>query len=188
MSEQPVKSFWDQLKKRKVIRVAIAYIVVGWIVMQVGEVTFEALTLPPWALTLLVVIVLLGFPLALVLSWAYEVTPDGVRKDSAGEVQLAKIESDDLQDATPSIAVLPFDDMSERGDQGYFCEGIAEEILNALCKVPNLHVASRVSAFQFGGKRADVTEIGNRLKVQSVLEGSVRKSGDQLRTLPSRTD
>jgi adenylate cyclase len=181
MSEQPIKSFWDQLKKRKVIRVGIAYVIVGWIVMQVGEVTFEALTLPPLALTLLVVIILLGLPIALVLAWAYEVTPEGVRKDSAGEVKLAEIELNDLQDATPSIAVLPFDDMSKQGDQGYFCEGIAEEILNALCKVPNLHVASRVSAFQFGGKRADVTEIGKRLKVQSVLEGSVRKSGNQLR-------
>ena len=181
MSEQPIKSFWDQLKKRKVIRVGIAYVIVGWIVMQVGEVTFEALTLPSWALTLLVVSVLLGLPIALVLAWAYEVTPEGVRKDSAGEVKLAEIELDDLQDATPSIAVLPFDDMSEQGDQGYFCEGIAEEILNALCKVPNLQVASRVSAFHFGGKGIDVTEIGKRLKVQSVLEGSVRKSGKQLR-------
>jgi adenylate cyclase len=181
MSEQPIKSFWDQLKKRKVIRVGIAYVIVGWIVMQVGEVTFEALTLPSWALTLLVVGVLLGLPIALVLAWAYEVTPEGVRKDSAGEVKLAEIELDDLQDATPSIAVLPFDDMSEQGDQGYFCEGIAEEILNALCKVPNLQVASRVSAFHFGGKGIDVTEIGKRLKVQSVLEGSVRKSGQQLR-------
>jgi len=99
MSEQPIKSFWDQLKKRKVIRVGIAYVIVGWIVMQVGEVTFEALTLPSWALTLLVVSVLLGLPIALVLAWAYEVTPEGVRKDSAGEVKLAEIELDDLQDA-----------------------------------------------------------------------------------------
>ena len=183
MSEQPVKSFWGQLKKRKVIRVGIAYVIVGWIMMQVGEVTFEALTLPPWALTLLVVTVLLGFPIALVLAWAYEVTPEGVRKDSAGTVKtpVAEIELDDLDDASPSIAVLPFDDMSEQGDQGYFCEGIAEEILNALCKVPNLRVASRVSSFQFGGKRIDVTEIGSKLKVRSVLEGSLRKSGDQLR-------
>ena len=120
MSEQPVKSFWGQLKKRKVIRVGIAYVIVGWIMMQVGEVTFEALTLPPWALTLLVVTVLLGFPIALVLAWAYEVTPEGVRKDSAGTVKtpVAEIELDDLHDATPSIAVLPFDDMSEQGDQG----------------------------------------------------------------------
>ena len=88
---------------------------------------------------------------------------------------------DDYQDGAPSIAVLPFDDMSPKGDQAYFCEGIAEEILNALCKVANLRVASRVAAFQFGGKRADVREIGKKLKVQVVLEGSVRKSGDNLR-------
>ncbi len=84
MNSRPVKSFFQQLKDRKVIRVGIAYIVVGWIMMQVGEVTFEALTLPSWALTLLVVIVLLGFPIALVLAWALEVTPEGIKKDSAG--------------------------------------------------------------------------------------------------------
>ena len=85
MDEQPGKSFLGQLKQRKVFRVAVAYAVVGWIMMQVGEVTFEALGLPPWALTLLLVTVLLGFPIALVLAWIFEVTPDGVQKDSAGE-------------------------------------------------------------------------------------------------------
>lgn len=158
----------------------MAYIIVGWIIMQVGEVVFAGLAVPPWALTLLIVIILLGFPLALVLSWAYEVTPQGVRKDSAGNIEsTTKVE--DYQEGAPSIAVLPFDDMSEKGNQAYFCEGIAEEILNALCKVANLRVASRVAAFQFGGKRVDIREIGKKLKVQTVLEGSVRKAGDKLR-------
>jgi hypothetical protein len=85
MNEKSGKSFWNQLKKRKVIRVGIAYIVVGWILMQIGEVTFEALGLPAWSLTLLIVLVLLGFPIALVLAWAFEVTPEGIRKDSAGQ-------------------------------------------------------------------------------------------------------
>jgi len=182
MTEKPVKSFLKQLKDRKVIRVGIAYILVGWVMMQVGEVTFEALNLPPWTLTLLIVIVLLGFPIALVLAWAFEVTPEGVRKDSAGRVSEAAEESPpELDRSAPSIAVLPFADMSEHGDQAYFCEGIAEEILNALCKVANLRVASRVTAFSFTGKNADVAEIGRKLKVQTVLEGSVRKSGDHLR-------
>lgn len=174
------RDFWSQLKKRKVVRVMLTYIIVGWIVMQVGELVFEGLAVPPWALTLLVVIILLGFPLALVLSWAYEVTPQGVRRDSTGNIEsTTKVE--DYQEGAPSIAVLPFDDMSEKGNQAYFCEGMAEEILNALCKVANLRVASRVAAFQFGGKRADIREIGKKLKVQTVLEGSVRKSGDKLR-------
>jgi TolB-like protein/Flp pilus assembly protein TadD len=181
MNEKPGKSFWQQLKERKVIRVGIVYVVVGWIMMQVGEVTFEALTLPPWALTLLIVIVMLGFPIALALAWAFEVTPEGIRKDSVGLAAEADDGPPKLDQAAPSIAVLPFDDMSERGDQGYFCEGIAEEILNALCKVANLRVAARVTSFRFGGKNADVREIGRKLKVQTVLEGSVRKSGDQLR-------
>jgi TolB-like protein/Flp pilus assembly protein TadD len=180
MNTKPEKGFLSQLKERKVIRVGIVYIVVGWIVIQVGEVTFEALILPPWTLTLLIVSVLLGFPIALVLAWAYEHTPEGIQKDSAGIEGVAPEEAY-LDTAAPSIAVLPFDDMSEHGDQGYFCEGIAEEILNALCKVAKLRVASRVTAFQFGGKSADVEEIGKKLKVQTVLEGSVRKSGDKLR-------
>ena len=180
MSNKYVKDLWSQLKKRKVVRVAIAYIVVGWIVMQVGEVVFEGLGVPPWSLSLLIALVLLGFPVALVLSWAYEVTPQGIRKDSAGDIE-ATIEVEDYQDGAPSIAVLPFDDMSEKGNQVYFCEGIAEEILNALCKVANLRVASRVAAFQFGGKHVSIKEIGRRLRVQTVLEGSVRKSGDDLR-------
>jgi TolB-like protein/Flp pilus assembly protein TadD len=181
MNEKSKKSFFTQLRERKVIRVAIAYVIVGWIMMQVGEVTFEALGLPAWALTLLIVIVLLGFPIALVLAWAFEVTPQGLRKDPTAARAAAEEVPPVLDRAAPSIAVLPFDDMSEHGDQAYFCEGIAEEILNALCKVANLRVASRITAFRFGGKIADVQEIGRRLKVQTVLEGSVRKSGDRLR-------
>ena len=180
MSASAAKNFFKQLKDRKVIRVGLGYIVVGWIMMQVGEVTFEALSLPAWALTFLIVIVLLGFPIALVLAWAFEVTPDGIRKDSAA-IQPAAESPPELDRSAPSIAVLPFDDMSEHGDQVYFCEGIAEEIMNALCKVANLRVASRVTAFCFGGHSADVREIGRKLKVQTVLEGSVRKSGDRLR-------
>ena len=183
MNKDSFRNFLQQLRKRKVIRVGIAYIVVGWLMMQIGEVTFEALGLPAWALTLLIVLVLLGFPIALVLAWAFEVTPEGIRKDSAGQVaeEPEKDAPPELDRAAPSIAVLPFVDMSELGDQGYFCEGIAEEILNALCRVANLRVASRMTAFRFGGKGADVREVGCRLKVQTVLEGSVRKSGDRLR-------
>jgi len=185
MSASPPKGFFAQLRQRKVIRVGIAYVIVAWVLMQVGEVTFEALGLPPWALTLLIVFLLLGFPLALVLAWAYEITPQGIRRDSAGQVSSADpattAEPPALDRSAPSIAVLPFDDMSEQGDQGYFCEGIAEEILNALCKVANLRVAARVTSFRFGGKDVDLREIGRRLQVQTVLEGSVRKAGDRLR-------
>lgn len=180
MSEVQSKGFWSQLKERKVIRVAIAYVLVGWVMMQIGEVSFEALGLPAWTLSLLIVLVLLGFPLALILAWAYELTPQGIRKDPAGNIE-AVTDVEDYLAGAPSIAVLPFDDMSPKGNQAYFCEGMAEEILNALCKIANLRVASRVAAFQFGAKRADIHEIGKKLKVQTVLEGSVRKAGDNLR-------
>jgi adenylate cyclase len=180
MSELRTRGLWKQLKKRKVVRIALAYIIVGWIVMQVGEVVFDGLGVPPWSLTLLIVFILLGFPIALILAWAYEVTPQGIRKDSAGDIE-SLTELEDYQDGAPSIAVLPFDDLSEKGNQVYFCEGMAEEILNALCKVANLRVASRVAAFQFSSKELDIKEIGRKLRVQAVLEGSVRKSGDNLR-------
>ncbi len=180
MRELRVKSLWDQLKKRKVVRVALVYIVVGWVVMQVGEVVFEGLGLPPWSLTLLIILILLGLPIALVLAWAYEVTPNGIRKDSTSSIE-STTEFEAYPDGAPSIAVLPFDDMSEKRNQAYFCEGMAEEILNALCKVANLRVASRAAAFQFVAKNADIKEIGRKLKVQAVLEGSVRKSGNHLR-------
>lgn len=180
MSESRATGLWNQLKKRKVVRVALAYIIVGWVVMQVGEVAFEGLAMPPWSLTLLIVFILLGFPIALILAWAYEVTPQGIRKDSGGDIETLT-EVEDFQDGAPSVAVLPFDDLSEKGNQAYFCEGMAEEILNALCKVANLRVASRVAAFQFDSKKMDLKEIGRKLRVQAVLEGSVRKSGDNLR-------
>lgn len=170
MNQPQKKGFLEEIKERKVVRVGLVYILVGWIVIQIGEVTFEALILPEWSLALLIVTVFLGFPIALVLAWAHD-----------GGSAAGAIPAGGLEDAAPSIAVLPFTDLSEHGDQGYFCEGIAEEILNALCKIPNLRVVSRVTAFRFGSKSADVGEIGEKLNVRTVLEGSVRKSGDKLR-------
>jgi adenylate cyclase len=180
----------SQLKDRKVLRVAIAYMVVAWIVMQVGEVTFEALQLPEWALTMLICFSLLGFPIVLVLAWAYEITPGGIVRDIDGNLDYVGINSahreavatTSIIEMEPSIAVLPFEDMSYKKDQNYFCEGIAEEILCALNEVHGLHVAARVASFQFGSKSADILEIGRLLNVSVVLEGSVRKAGDRIRT------
>jgi len=181
MADKDNKSLLGQFYRRKVMRVGLAYVIVGWMMMQVGEVTFEALGLPPWALTLLIVIVCLGFPIALVLAWAYEVTPEGIIKDPSDSPLPGMQSGNSMISAAPSVAVLPFDDMSEHGDQAYFCEGIAEEILNFLCKVPGLRVVSRVAAFRFSGKHADISEIAKQLKVQTVLEGSVRQFGEHLR-------
>jgi TolB-like protein/Flp pilus assembly protein TadD len=177
--ENSFTSFVTQLKNRKVIRVAITYIVVAFVVMQVGDASFEALQVPDWVHSVVVVFLLLGFPIALVLAWAYELTPEGIRRERV-DVD-PDTDTAAAIDPSPSIAVLPFDDMSQTQDQTYFCEGIAEEILNALCKIENLRVASRVASFRFGSKGADIEEIGQRLKVNTVLEGSVRKSGDRVR-------
>ena len=180
----------NELKERKVLRVALAYIVVTWIVVQVGEATFEALRLPEWSLTLLVIFSLLGFPIVLVFAWAYEITPDGVVEDTdcnpgsrfgAKKSRYGRARMNG-ENTPPSIAVLPFEDMSIDQDQSYFCEGIAEQILYALDAVDGLSVAARVASFQFGGKSADILEIGEKLNVSVILEGSVRKSGSQIRT------
>jgi TolB-like protein/Tfp pilus assembly protein PilF len=182
-------SLLNELKERKVLRVAIAYVVVAWIVMQVGEVTFVALKLPPWSQSLLVIFSLLGFPIALVMAWAYEITPDGIVEDHDGNPASHAAsgrsrydrEKANADSSLASIAVLPFEDMSFDQDQTYFCEGVAEEILCALCEVDGLHVAARVASFQFGGKSADILEIGRKLNVSVVLEGSVRKSEEKIR-------
>jgi TolB-like protein/tetratricopeptide (TPR) repeat protein len=181
MAGKSKKSLLGQFYQRKVMRVGLAYILVGWLLMQIGEVTFEALTLPPWALSFLIAVIVLGFPIALILAWAFEVTPEGIVKDPADTADEPNSGNAGLDFTTPSVAVLPFDDMSEHGDQSYFCEGIAEEILNSLCKVAGLRVASRVASFRFGGKRADISEIARKLKVQTVLEGSVRQFGEHIR-------
>lgn len=182
-----MRSFVGELKRRKVLRAAVAYGVVAWATMQGGQLIFDALRMPSWSITLLVVFAMLGFPLALVLAWAYELKPDGLHRERPAEaVSAAREKPPAARPATVrerglSIAVLPFDDMSEKQDQAYFCEGIAEEILNALCTVEDLRVASRMSTFHFGAKSADIQEVGRKLHVDAVLEGSVRKSGDHMR-------
>src|SRR5210317_1229373 len=146
MAGKSKKSLLGQFYQRKVMRVGLAYILVGWLLMQIGEVTFEALTLPDWALSFLIAIIVLGFPIALILAWAFEVTPEGIVKDPTDTADEANPGHEGFNSTAPSVAVLPFDDMSEHGDQSYFCEGIAEEILNSLCKVAGLRVASRVAS------------------------------------------
>lgn len=164
-----------ELKRRRVYPVIGAYAVVGWVILQIGEVIFEPLGLPGWAMTLLIAVVILGFPAALVLAWIFDITSSGISRDR--RPLLHTLSGDKL----PSIAVLPFIDMSPKKDQGYFCDGVAEEILNALTKIPNLRVVARSSSFQFGGRAGDARDIGKALDVKAILEGSVRKSDGHLR-------
>ncbi len=195
--------FATELRRRKVVKVALAYALVAWVLIQVAETTFEPLRLPEWSVTLVVMLAILGFPLALVLAWIFEVTPGGVRVDpgpGSGEETPwpaiapaqpgladeqaspdASLAADSHMPASPSVAVLSFADLSPDQDQDYFCRGLAEEISGALARIPGLRVASRVSAGQFRHGGADVAEIGRRLNVSTVVEGSVRKAGDRLR-------
>jgi TolB-like protein/Flp pilus assembly protein TadD len=165
----------NELKRREVYPVIVAYAIVGWLLLQIGEVTFEPLGVPEWAMPTLIVLVVAGFPVALVLAWMYDITPQGVRRDRIPSLER------DADDDSPSIAVLPFLDLSPVQDQQYFCEGVAEEILNALTRIRDLHVAARSSSFQFSPQAGDVRAIGRKLGVKTILEGSVRKSGRTLR-------
>ncbi|MDH3578038.1 MAG: tetratricopeptide repeat protein [Gammaproteobacteria bacterium] len=164
-----------EMLRRRVYPVIIAYALISWALLQIGEVTFEPLGLPGWVMTLLVVVVIAGFPLAAILAWMFDITPSGIRRDAR------PIIADTTIDDPASIAVLPFTDMSRQQDQGYFCEGIAEAILHALTKIESLRVAARMSSFRYANADADLQDIGRKLGVNTILEGSVRKSGDQLR-------
>ena len=164
-----------ELKRRRVYPVITAYAVVAFVLLQIGEITFQPLGFPNWVMIALIVLVIIGFPVTVVLAWIFDITPHGIHRTS--RYQDAVTEADDK----PSIAVLPFVDMSPEQDQGFFCEGMAEEILNALSKIRQLAVAARSSSFLYNTGTVDVREIGRELGVKTLLEGSVRKSGNQLR-------
>jgi adenylate cyclase len=176
--KRPTSLSWSgltaELKRRDVYPVIVAYAVVAWILLQIGEVTFEPLGLPAWMMPALIIVVAAGFPVAILIAWHYDITPFGVRRDRRRELMA---ESGDR----PSIAVLPFADMSPEQDQGYFCEGVAEEILNALTRIRQIKVAARTSSFRFDSSSGDVRDVGRRLGVKAILEGSVRKADDRLR-------
>jgi len=159
--------------------------IVAWLLLQVVDVVAPMLDLPTWVGKFVLLLLGIGLPVALILAWAFELTPGGIRREEQiADSPNAKPESNSKQfDGTQSasIAVLPFVDMSPKQDQEYFCDGVAEEILNQLCRISDLRVASRTGSFQFRGNGADIAQIGQRLNVQTVLEGSVRKSGEQLR-------
>jgi TolB-like protein/tetratricopeptide (TPR) repeat protein len=164
-----------ELKRRRVYPVIAAYAVVAFVLLQIGEITFQPLGLPNWVMIALIILVVIGFPVTVVLAWIFDITPHGFHRTSSYQ------EAGTGVDDKPSIAVLPFVDMSPNHDQGYFCEGIAEEILNALTNIRQLAVAARSSSFLYNTGAGDVREIGRELGVKVILEGSVRKSENRLR-------
>jgi len=202
-------SFIAELRRRHVFKVGGAYLVIAWLAVQAASIGFPAFDAPPWVLRVFILVSLLGFPIAVVMAWIYEVTPDGVKTDASGQgskrvfaavavlIVLAlgwyfygqpSFRKGDAQ--TPmaalatdpnSIAVLPFANISGKADEEYFSDGMTEELLNVLAKVPQLKVVARTSVFQFKGKGGDVREIGRTLGVTHIVEGSVRRDGQQVR-------
>ena len=216
-----------ELKRRNVFRVAALYLVAAWVLLQVAELLFDVLKLPDWTSRLVLGLLMLGFPLALIFSWVYELTPEGLKREheiernasitaeTARKLDLivvgllvvaivvvaverfiprtapvpaatdaasrASSEDAPVQAAAKSIAVLPFVNMSGDAGNEYFSDGLSEELLNLLAKIPDLRVAARTSAFKFKGEKIDVQEVAQKLNVAHILEGSVRKSGNKVR-------
>ena len=214
--------FLKELKERNVVKVGAIYAITGWVVIQIASIAFPTFAAPDWVLRVFIFVVLLGFPLALVMAWALELTPEGIKRaeSSVGEKRMwtiaislalltiawfefgapavrttdvvATAEKVEAEEQGVSIAVLPFLDLSADEDQGYFALGMSEELLNVLAQIDGLAVASRTSAFAFQGSELGVVEIADKLGVNHILEGSIRKAGDQLRItaqlIDTRTD
>jgi hypothetical protein len=157
------KTFFAELKRRRVYSVAVTYAVVGWLLIQVVTQVFPPFEIPNWGERLAIVAILLGFPIALILAWIYDFTSHGIVRtsDAESKVRTEVVEPPDSTER--SIAVLPFNDLSPAKDHDYFSEGIAEELLGALAKVDGLRVAARRSSFWFKDKQAELGEIASKL-------------------------
>ncbi|MDX1380148.1 MAG: tetratricopeptide repeat protein [Xanthomonadales bacterium] len=185
-----IESLWAELRRRRVIRVVVIYLVAGWAVIEIASTVLPNLNVPDWAVTLVTVLVALGFVLAVALAWVFDVEPGGIQRtpatedaprarasEAAPDEPLPEAAGDDRR----AVAVLPFVNMSGDPENEYFSDGIAEEILNLLTKLPQLRVASRTSSFKFKGKDIDIPEVAKTLGVGTILEGSVRRAGDRVR-------
>jgi TolB-like protein/Tfp pilus assembly protein PilF len=210
----PTKLF-TELKRRNVYKVAVAYAVVGWLLIQVATQVFPFLEIPNWAIRLVIFITALGFPIALVIAWAFELTPEGIkrteaadaaRQHSRGGVWIAVVviaatlslglfflgrytarnataRQSDAAFSEKSIAVLPLVNTSGDPSNEYFSDGLSEELIAVLAKIPELKVIGRSSSFFFKGKSGDSAAIGQKLGVANLIEGSVRKQGDRVRII-----
>jgi TolB-like protein/Tfp pilus assembly protein PilF len=195
--------FFEEVKRRKVYRVAAAYIIAAGAIIQLASAAFPAWELPNWALRLVIVSLLIGFPVALILAWAFDVTPQGVRATpsaapgthrrrnvimlvatgviisaAAGFFLLPRVSA---HKCDKSIAVLPFENLSDEKENTYFADGIQDDVLTNLSKIGDLKVISRTSVMPYRGKASNVREIGKALGVGAILEGSVRRIGNRVR-------
>lgn len=211
-------SLISELRRRNVFRVAVAYVITAWLLLQVADVVLGNIGAPDWVFKVILLVLALGLPLALLFAWAFEMTPDGIKREkhvdrstsitqqtgrkldraiiavlivAVGYFAIDKFVLHDHTDnqaavtansgSRPSIAVLPFVNMSSDIEQDYFSDGISEELLNLLAKIPDFRVAGRTSSFAFKGKNEDLRTIGESLGVGKLLEGSVRKGGNRVR-------
>src|SRR5437016_10267702 len=202
------KNFFGELKRRNVYKVAIAYAVVAWLLMQVASQIFPFFEIPNWAVRLVVLLLIIGFPVALIIAWAFELTPEGLKRTefadelpkktsrnrawiyvvivagaiSVGVFFLGRYTSSKQSAEVPakSIAVLPFDNQNRDPDTEYLSDGIPESIINSLSQLPNLKVMSRNSVFHYKGKDMDAPAVAKELKVQAVLTGRMTQRGDGL--------
>jgi len=180
-------TFLKELMRRNVFKVGTAYAVVAWILIQGAAILLPTFSAPHWVMPVFSAIVIAGFPIAIVLAWAFELTPQGIKRTEAlvtpppKSVSAKETPRPAAISTVPSIAVLPFADMSPDKDQEYFADGLSEELLNKLARLSGLHVTGRTSSFHYKGRNEDIRTIGENLGVANVLEGSVRKSGNRLR-------
>jgi len=198
-----MSGFFEEVKRRKVYRVAAAYVIAAGGIIQLASAAFPAWELPNWALRLVIVLLLVGFPIALILAWAFDVTAQGIKTTptaaprrqvrrnvimlaTAGVVMSAAVGFFVLPRASAhkidkSIAVLPFQNLSDDPQNAYFADGIQDDVLTSLSKIGDLRVISRTSVMQYRDKAANVRDIGKALGVSNVLEGSVRRAGNKVR-------
>ena len=181
------KNFFAELKRRKVYSVAIAYLVGAWALAQGITQVLPVFDIPNWVVRLIVVLMVLGFPVALTLSWFFDLTRYGIIR-TPDRTAAAPVIAPPANSAEKSIAVLPFNDLSPAKDHDYFSDGIAEELLGALAKVDGLRVAARRSSFWFKDKEAELSEVASKLNVGHVLEGSVRRDGNRVRVTAELID
>jgi len=222
-------SFINELKRRNVIRVALAYGVVAWFMLQLADMVLENIAAPAWVMQTLMLMMVIGFPLVVIFAWAFEMTPEGIKKeknvdrtqsvthktgrkldrmiigvmaivitflvvdrfilseDSAETSQLVESATQAVEpepavtETGPSVAVLPFVNMSEDASNEYFSDGLTETLLHMLAQLPDLRVAARTSSFAFKGQNASISDIAATLGVAHILEGSVQKSGGRVR-------
>ena len=175
-----MRGFFSELKRRKVYRVAIAYVVAAWVVAQVVTQIFPVFEVSQWALRSMIVLLITGFPIALILAWAFDITPEGIKRTN----DIDPVEAYTRQtEAIPakSIAVLPFENLSDDPENAYFADGVHDDILSSLAKISDLKVISRTSVRQYKEGVRNLREISQALGVAHILEGTVRRAGNRVR-------